>query len=222
MCCVDRLKPQPKADILGRRAADTVLSVLIQEDDSLEKRGDLQIIFKLMLAAVSGLCWVFLVSEWDPGESKVLGFLQGILPGVFFAAGVLFPYLKRHRFVWLRVLGLIMLSWVSFISAILVGAWVDSKSWSFWHSQNIGAAAYVSASLVGAFIVLIGARFIIPLRHTVVLAIVGLVASIIGGLVFISLISDSMFVLAVMAWHTLMAAAIYVAENWSLLKESSR
>ena len=200
----------------GLGAAVTVSSVLIQEDDSLEIRGDLPaVIYRLLLAAVSGLCWAFLITEWEPGESTVLGFLKGILPGVFFAAGVLFPYLKRHRFVWLRVLGLIMLSWLSFISAILVGAWVDSERSNFWESQNIDAVAYVSASLVGAFIVLIGARIIIPLRHTVVLAIAGLVAGIIGGLVFISLNSDSMFVLAVMAWHTLMAAAIYVAENWS-------
>ena len=115
-----------------------------------------------------------------------------------------------------------MLSWVSFISAILVGAWVDSERSNFWESQNIDAVAYVSASLAGAFIVLTGAKFIIPLHHPVVLAITGVVAGVFGGLMFISLSSDFMLVLAVMAWHTLMAAAIYVAENWSSLKDNSR
>lgn len=166
--------------------------------------------FKIVLAAISGfLAWFYFLFYLSSG----VGFSEVIaygLPGMFFAIGVMFPYLDQAAFTWLRRLGLIVLCAISFWSAIKVA--LQLATWEI--GPQFGILAYVSASLVGTVIVLTGARLIIPLSRTLALTLSGLVAAIVGGLVC-SLAEPLDFGwIAFPIWHSLMAAAIHVAENW--------
>ena len=70
---------------------------------------------KVALAAASGFC------SWLGWWSTLMGRLPFGILGLLFAAGVLFPYLRRDRFFWYRCLGLIAVSAISFYSAINFG-----------------------------------------------------------------------------------------------------
>jgi hypothetical protein len=162
---------------------------------------------KAVLAGVSGLlCSVVYDFGFDGGWPEPLYY--GV-SGALFGAGVLFPYLKRDGSVWYRGLGLIVISTLSFWCAI------ETMS-AMSHSYGPDAEEFLAASLVGAFIVLAGARFIVPLHRSIELAVAGLPAAIIGALPFhLTIDIDSRVYLAFMTWHILMAVAIYIAENWS-------
>lgn len=79
----------------------------------------------------------------------------------------------------------------------------------------------MTGSLVGAAIVLTGARLLLPLKHSVELVVTGLVAAIIGGIGFVLLADDRLY-LAFVLWHSVMALAIYSAETWSLPTSGTR
>jgi len=169
--------------------------------------------FKIVLAATSGLfAWFYFEHSgfFDAGFPPPFDWLSIYgLPGMLFAAGVLFPYRVQATFLWLRTLGLILVASISFRSAIAVAI-------HFSHPTGVGLEidmrAYFLASIVGAAIVLTGARIMIPLKHVLELAFAGVVAAIVGGLVF-EPTEDWPFI-AFMFWHGLMAVAIHVSENW--------
>ena len=165
--------------------------------------GIKSIAFKMILAAVSGVLWgLTLYSGWSPvGHIIFLGWQTHYgLAGATFAVGVLFPYLKRDRLLWLRAIGLVAISEISFDAAVNATDFVFLKS----------GPDFVSASLVGAVIVLTGARLILPLSRSILLLLVGLPAAAIGGLAFVY---TPWLPLAFAAWHTLMAITIYVSES---------
>ena len=168
--------------------------------------------FKIVLAAISGfLAWFYFAQFFNisAGFSPPLYWLSVYgLPGMLFVAGVLFPYLTQAPFVWLRGLGLIVLGAISFWSAVQVA--LKLATWEI--GPDFGLLSYGSASLVGAAIVLIGARIIVPLKRVLELALAGVVAAVVGGLVF-EPTEDWPFI-AFMIWHSLMAASILVSENW--------
>jgi len=169
--------------------------------------------FKIVLAAMSGLlAWFYFqqFSEVSEGFPPPLGWISYFgLPGMLFAAGVLFPYLVQGTFVWLRALGLIVVAATSFRSAFTAAIHFGSP---IGVGIEVDARAYIVASIVGAAIVLSGARIMIPLKRVLELASAGVVAAIVGGLVF-ELTEDWPF-LAFMFWHIFMAVAIHVSENW--------
>lgn len=166
---------------------------------------------KAVLAAVSGLlCYAVYHFGSDGFWPEPLFYSAS---GALFAAGVLFPYLKYDKTVWLRGFGLIALSTFSYWSAIETA--VRASDGGFM----IGTKAFLAASFVGAFIVLTGARFITPLNRSKPLAVVGLPAAIIGGLAFaITEWQEGHLsgLLAFAAWHVCMAVAIDIAEKWSV------
>lgn len=171
---------------------------------------------KIALAAASGLCvWPALNIPPDSWVRSVAG---EILPGLLFAAGVLFPYLRRDKFLWRRCLGLVVISVASFWSAAFVGAslYPSYNPWGTPPPEDT-IPAYLAGSLLGATIVLAGARLIIPLKHTLKLVLAGLLAAIIGGVGFtLAERPGELFdYLPYMLWHSLMALAIHCAENWS-------
>ena len=160
---------------------------------------------KTCLAAISGLlAWLYFLGPSDLSTGSPL------MPGMFFAAGVLFPYLVQGTLVWLRALGLIVVATISFWSAFQLA--LKLAAWDI--GPSISLLAYICASLVGAAIVLSGARFIIPLRRTPELALAGLVAAIVGGIAF--KLAESWLFCAFIIWHSLMAAAIHVAQKLRL------
>jgi len=169
--------------------------------------------FKIVLAAMSGLlAWFYFLrfSDISVGFPPLLDWLSIYgLPGMFFAAGVLFSNLVHGSLVWLRALGLIVVASISFRSALAVAIHFSRP---IGVGAEIDTRAYVMASIVGAAIVLAGARVMIPLRRVLQLASAGVVAAIVGGLVF-ELTEDWLF-LAFMFWHIFMAVAIHVSQNW--------
>lgn len=80
-----------------------------------------------------------------------------------------------------------------------------------------GIQEFVSASVVGAVIVLVGARLIIPLHHSSQLLLAGIPATVGAGLVFAAPplwgTKEDAFVLAYAAWHVLLAGAIHIGER---------
>lgn len=160
---------------------------------------------KAVLAGVSGLlCYAVYYFGFDGRWPSPL--FHSVSGGLF-AVGVLFPYLKYDKVVWLRGFGLIALSTLSYWSAI--ETFSRSSSTMSWNDTQ----AFVAASLVGAIIVLTGARFIAPLNRAIPLAVVGSPAAIAGGLAF-SLANHLTGFLSFLAWHCLMASAIHIAVNW--------
>ena len=159
--------------------------------------------YKIGLAALSGLSCFFILA-WEPELTSVFEFLLGYgLSGLLFAVGVLFPYLGRDRGLAYRGLVLIVVSVVGYWCAVRAFAWGDGFP---------GAGSFIVASFVGASIVLTGSRLIVPLHGSVRLAVTGLAAATVGGLVFASLDYDQFYV-AFMAWHVLMTAAIHIAQS---------
>jgi len=154
---------------------------------------------KALLAAASGLAcyWIFV---WADGLPVIVGwlFVYG-LSGLLFAAGVLFPYLRRDKILPYRGLALVLVSIFSYWSALQV---------VMRGHLGPGTEDMLAASVVGAAIVLVGTKLIIPLQHAVRLALLGLPAAIIGGLIF-AWSTDGAFPVAYMAWHMLIAAVIY-------------
>ena len=164
---------------------------------------------KAVLAGVSGLlCFAVYYFGFDGFWPEMLFFC---VSGASFAAGVLFPHLRYDRTAWFRGLGLIAVSALSYWSSI------ETASRTNVAIFTIDTRAFIAASLVGAIIVLTGARLILPLTRSIALAVVGLPAAIIGGLFFaLAMEQDSLFWLsfAYLTWHILMAVAIHVSENW--------
>jgi len=163
-----------------------------------------KIAFKIVLAGLSGACvaWIFFTQEhWLPASNEM--FVLCAVGGLLFSIGVLFPCLNRTKSYWHRGLGLVAVASLSFYSALLVA------------DNDMADPFYIRASLVGAFIVLVGARFSIPLKSFFRLLIAGLPAAIIGGIVFMQFPLDSYFPFII--WHILMAVTIHVAENWKWL-----
>ena len=158
---------------------------------------------KVALAAASGFCSWLVCWNSPFGTFAFYG-----LPGLLFAAGVLFPYLRRDRFFWYRCLGLITISVISYYCAMNIAL-------GGWGAFGPAPESYVTGSLAGATIVLTGARLLIPLKHSVELVATGLVAAIIGGFGFV-LVADDSFYLAFVLWHCVMTLAIYSAETWPL------
>jgi len=172
--------------------------------------------YKSALAAVSGVaCWI--VFSFDVGsddsERTILQTVFAWSPGFLFAGGVLFPYLSRDRWVVYRATALVLVSSLSYWAALRVAVGFNSGFF-----PNVpGVEDFIGASVAGAAIVLSGARLIIPLRHSYRLVITGIVAAVIGGLVFAAPplwgTKEDSFILAYAAWHVLLAGAIHFGEK---------
>lgn len=166
---------------------------------------------KALLAGISGaLCYAVYHFGFDGYWPELLFYS---LSGALFAAGVLFPYLRRDKSAWYRGFGLVAISALSYWSAIETAGRTSGVGFT------IGTKAFLAASFVGAFIALTGARFIAPLHQFKSLAALGLPAAFIGGLAF-ALMEERdghlWGLLAFSAWHMLMATAIYMSESWPL------
>jgi hypothetical protein len=168
----------------------------------------MSILRKALLASVSGLLCYVVFDFGSDGQWPETLFYS--VSGALFASGVLFPFLRRDRFVWYRGCGLIVTSSISYWAAIeTVLLTVDSKGFP-------NTISYLAASVVGALIALTGARLILPLNRSMALAVFGFPAAIIGGLAFATLPDDWRGFFPFLIWHCLMAIAIHLAENRKL------
>jgi hypothetical protein len=183
------------------------------------KKGGVDVITqfrtKLVLAAVSGaLVSLFgneIVYEWIPESNEWLGWLfQYGLTGALFAIAVLWPYLKRDRSFYFRGAALIASSVLSYWCATETAAgstWPGLLSWRW----DFAGDAWITASFIGVAIVMLAVKLIIPMRWSLVYLLLGLLASVPGGLVFVWFYEDSWpgDMIPYALWHSIVCAAIH-------------
>ena len=160
---------------------------------------------KAAIATASGLL-VWVVFEYDPLEPINVfdGLPSYILVGFLFAAGVLVPNLRRGSNYALRIVGLTIVSAISFYMAIQVSGELSGLG-----APRDSVKAMVGASLVGAAIALGGAFFVAPLKRPQALLMLGVVAAVLGGLVFVYLPT---LALGFATWHVLMTTAVHFSK----------
>ncbi len=126
------------------------------------------------------------------------------LSGLLFAAGVLFPYLKRDSTVFVRALNLTVASVASYWSAVWVALDSPIAGEPEW-------MAFTIASIVGAAIAMAAAVLMTPIRASVTFVILGLLAGVAGGPItyFTLPEADILAILGHAIWHTLICLAIY-------------
>ncbi len=129
--------------------------------------------------------------------------------GASFGAAILCPYLVPGRRLIARALALIGASAFSYFCAVLVFLNADSL-----FSVSDELAAFLLASFVGVTIVFIAAKLLIPLRVTAAFWLLGLAASLVGGLAMYAgfhLLGDTVFtnVAGFSVWHVAACLAIH-------------
>ncbi len=168
---------------------------------------------KLVLAAVSGALVSLsdIVCEWLPVSNEWLDWLLGYgVPGTLFAVAVLWPYLKRDRSFYFRGAALIASSvlsyWCAYQTAMELGWDGPTSRWEF------EGDFFIIASFFGVVIVLLAVKLLIPLRWSLVYVLLGLVASVLGGLVFVWFSNDESWLASMIPyalWHSIVCAAIH-------------
>jgi transcriptional regulator with XRE-family HTH domain len=136
-------------------------------------RLSLELPMRLALALVSGaLCALHF--RWRAfHESYSLGFewFDYGITGALFGAAVLCPYLRFGPGLVARALGLIGASALSYYCAMLAATFAGGFTF----------LALLLASFTGVAVVLLAAKFMIPLRVTAAFWFLGCVASLVGG-----------------------------------------
>ena len=163
---------------------------------------------RLALAVLSGV-GVPLTGD-VPGNSwlKEYG-----LPGAVFAAGVLWPHLRAGNFVVARALALVVVSGISYWAAIGTGLEVAPKL-GLNDASEPNLAAFVLASLAGGAVVVVPAKWLIPLRTPTPYWVLSTMAALIGGVVmYVGLVSDlrsdPLGFAAYAIWHALLCVALH-------------
>ncbi len=163
---------------------------------------------KLLLAGLSG----FLVAHsWNNFDAATDSLISVVLVyglcGSLFAAGVLFPYLKREDLRSWRPVGLVIVSAASFYCAVYAATEWASGKWG----PNL--QDYVIASLIGAGIVLLASPPILALRYSVKYIALGVVAALIGGVLFGVSFDEFEYSLYLSfgSWHMVMCVALHLS-----------
>jgi hypothetical protein len=165
---------------------------------------------RLALAALSGLS-IGLASDWLGSGTWLLEY--GV-PGALFGAGVLWPHLRTGHLLAARAVTLLVFSSVSYWAA--VGTAVDlapALGISAGYEPNL--AAFLLASLVGAAIVVVPAKWLIPVPTPAPYWVLSAVAALVGavvmyfGLASPPVRSDFLTYVAFAVWHSLLCVALH-------------
>ena len=124
------------------------------------------------------------------------------------AVAILCPYLRAGQWLVTRALALIGASVLSYCCAVTTALSADS-----WFSAA-PLTSFVLASFIGVTIVLVAAKILIPLRVTAAFWLLGLAASLVGGVAMyagLERLGDSTLstVVCFCVWHVLACIAIY-------------
>ena len=192
------------ASVLALEVADLRVSEL-QPARVHALRVSLEVPMRLALAAISGfLCalhfhWRSFNTSWSLGFEW---FDYG-MAGALFGAAVLFPYLRYGPGLVLRAFALIGASALSYFCAVSVTTF-----------GGLTLPTFLLASFVGLAVVLVAARFLVPLRVTATFWFAGLVASLVGGAAMYAgfeVFGDTTWSRGVgyVVWHMAACLAIY-------------
>lgn len=171
-------------------------------------RLSLELPIRLVLALVSGgLCALAFRLHYNAGWLD-FGWLDFGMPGALFAVAVLCPYLRAGRGLTVRAVALIGASALSYYCALTTA--LNGDSWFPIRPLT----SFLLASLVGVAIVLVAARILIPLRVTPAYWLLGLAASLVGGVALYAgfeVFGDSTLstVVSFCVWHVLACIAVY-------------
>lgn len=163
---------------------------------------------KLLLAGLSGFLVAHLwINFVDAADSSINFILLYGLCGSLFAAGVLFPYLKREDLRSWRPVGLVIVSAASFYCAVYAASEWASGKWG----PNL--QDFVIASIIGAGIVLLASPPILALRYSLKYIALGVVAALIGGVLFGVSFDEFEYSLYLSfgSWHMLMCVALHLS-----------
>lgn len=167
---------------------------------------------RLLLAVTSGIgCTLVWFLEPDLESIFENLWFYG-LSGLLFAAGVLFPYIRQDKFIHLRGAALVLISMLGCWAAIHMT--IDNPFFSsgWLVGQESGWLSFLTGSLTGAFTVMLAIALIAPVRATLLYPLLGVAASIAGGLITtITFDQDSFWVLGIgyVSWHIFICLAIY-------------
>lgn len=181
---IQRIEKTGSASLESMAALAAVLSMEVaelraNETEPSRKRAirlSLELPVRLALAVASGaLCALLLRFRWD-GWAPDFEWFDFATAGALFGVAVLCPYLRAGRNLMTRAFALIAASAVSYFCAVITAMNGDA-----WFSMGSGPVPFLLASLIGVIIVLVAARFLIPLRVTAVYWFLGLAAALVGG-----------------------------------------
>jgi hypothetical protein len=171
---------------------------------------------RLALAALSGVCIGF-ASDWLGSGSWFLGY--GV-PGALFGAGVLWPYLRPGNLLATRAVTLLVVSSVSYWAAVTTAVDLAPElGFSAGYEPNL--AAFVLASIVGAAIVVVPVKWLIPVPTPAPYWILSAVAALVGavvmyfGLASPVVRSDFLAYVAFAVWHALLCVALHFGSRAS-------
>jgi transcriptional regulator with XRE-family HTH domain len=171
-------------------------------------RLSLELPTRLALAAISGaLC--ALVFRWGFDGLDYLRWSHFAIAGALFGVAVLCPYLRPGRGLVMRACALIAASASSYFCAVMTVLNAES-----WFPGTPFFASFLLGSLIGVAIVLVAARILIPLRVTAAFWLLGLAASLVGGVAMYAgfeLLGDTTLstVASFSVWHVLACIAIH-------------
>jgi hypothetical protein len=166
---------------------------------------------RILLAVVSAI-GVALTLHFD-NEIEMLpmgSLLFYSLSGLFFAAGVLFPYIRQDRLCHTRAAALVLASIVSYFAAVQVS--IDLPFSAIFGLRSLSLTSFIAGSITGVIIVMVPLVVVAPLRFSRPYCVLGLVAAVAGGmLAYYTLNRDELWIIAsgYTGWHVLVCLAIY-------------
>jgi len=172
-------------------------------------RLSLELPARIALAAVSGVLCALLF-RWTVNDGWFeYGWLNYGIGGALFALTVLCPYLSPGHALITRALALIGASTLSYFCAVMIVLNADA-----WFSVAPVLISFLLASLIGVTIILLAAKFLIPLRVTAAFWFLGLAASLLGGMAMYAgseVFGDTTVstIVSYCCWHVLACIAIY-------------
>jgi len=214
---IQRIEKTGTASLESVTALASVLSAEVAELRAGEpvpsrKRGirlSLELPARIALAVVSGvLCALLFRRTVDAGWFEY-GWLNYGIGGALFSLTVLCPYLSPGHALLKRALALICASTLSYFCAVMIVLNGDA-----WFPVAPVLISFLLASVVGVTIVLLAAKFLIPLRVTAAFWFLGLAASLLGGAAMYSgseVFGDTTLstIVSYCCWHVLTCVAIY-------------
>ncbi len=167
---------------------------------------------KLTLAALSGasIPILYIVFDYLPFTSETAGMMLFFgIPGVMFAGGVFWPYLKLDRYFWLRAALIVAVSIASYRVAYQVALEIGEATGGKWGEP--GLDGFVVASIVGAAIVLLAAIPIVPLRPVRLYWVLAVLTSIASGVLFGIIYSEDPLtdMIAYAQWHAFVCVVVH-------------